>query len=65
MFVDYAGQTVSITDLAGGITQAELFVAVLGASNYTYAELTATQGLTDWIDVHCNALEFFSGRPAR
>lgn len=64
MFVDYAGQTVSITDLAGGTTQAQLFVAVLGASNYTYAELTATQGLTDWIDVHCNALEFFSGRPA-
>ncbi len=64
MFVDYAGQTVSITDLAGGTTQAQLFVAVLGASNYTYAELTATQGLADWIDVHCNALEFFAGSPA-
>jgi hypothetical protein len=37
----------------------QLFVAVLGASNYTYAEATWTQGLSDWIDAHTRTFAFF------
>ena len=43
---------------------AQLFVAVLGASNYTYAEATWTQGLSDWIGSHTRAFAFFGGVPA-
>ncbi len=51
VFVDYAGQTIPVQDSGTGeIQQAQLFVAVLGASSYTYAEATWTQGLADWID---------------
>ena len=53
MFVDYAGQTVAVTDpKTGEVRQAEVFVAVLGASNYTYAEATWTQNLWDWTHSH-------------
>ncbi|MCG3143133.1 MAG: IS21 family transposase ISPpu7 [Gammaproteobacteria bacterium] len=62
MFVDYAGQTVPITDLTTGeVHQAQIFVAVLGASNYTFAEATFSQKLHDWIGSHVRALEFFGG----
>ena len=62
MFVDYAGQTIPIHDAATGlITPAELFVATLGASNYTYAEATLSQQLEDWIGSHVRAFEFFGG----
>ena len=65
LFVDYAGPTVAITDpLTGEIRQAALFVAVLGASNYTYCEATWSQGLPDWIGSHVRAFEFFGGVPA-
>ena len=40
---------------------AQIFVAVLGASSYTYAEATWTQSLPDWISSHIRALEFFGG----
>jgi transposase len=61
-FVDYAGQTVPVTDpKSGEIRQAQVFVAVLGASNYTYAEATWTQNLLDWIHAHIRAFEFFDG----
>jgi transposase len=64
LFVDYAGQTVSVQDSATGeIREAQLFVAVLGASNYTYAEATWTQGLGDWIASHLRAFEFYQGVP--
>ncbi len=50
LFVDYAGQTVEIIDHATGeVRAAQIFVAVLGASSYTYAEATYTQSLPDWI----------------
>ena len=53
LFVDYAGQTVPIVDAATGeIATAQIFVAVLGASNYTYAYATATQTAADWIGAH-------------
>jgi transposase len=62
LFIDYAGQTVPITDGATGeVRQAQVFVAVLGASNYTYLEATWTQQLPDWIGSHVRALTFFGG----
>jgi transposase len=64
LFVDYAGQTVPVQDpVSGSIRQAQIFVAVLGASSYTYAEATWTQGLADWIGSHVRALSFFGGVP--
>lgn len=64
LFVDYAGQTVPVTERATGeIRQAQIFVAVLGASNYTYAEATWTQTLPDWIGAHVRAFEFLGGVP--
>ena len=64
LFVDYAGQTAPIIDRnTGEIRQAQIFVAVLGASNYTYAEATWTQSLPDWIGAHVRCLAFFGGVP--
>jgi transposase len=64
LFVDFAGQTVEVTDPASGeIRAAQVFVAVLGASNYTYAEAVWTQSLPDWIGAHVRALEFLGGVP--
>jgi transposase len=65
LFIDYAGQTVLVTDPeTGEIKAAQIFVAVLGASNYTYAEAHATQSLPHWIGAHVRALTFFGGVPA-
>jgi transposase len=62
MFVDYAGMTMAVFDKAcGKWRQAQIFVAALGASNYTYAEATWTQTLPDWIAAHCRAFSFFGG----
>ncbi len=63
MFIDYAGDTVPINDGQGDIYQAQIFIVVLGASSYIYAEATMTQTLPDWIGSHCRALEFFGGVP--
>jgi transposase len=64
MFVDWAGATIPIHDrLTGETTPASVFVAVLGASSYTWAEATAGQQLTTWLTAHMNALEFFEGVP--
>ena len=64
LFVDYAGQTVAVVDRrTGELRQAQVFVAVLGASNYTYAEATWTQTLPDWCASHVRAFEFFGGVP--
>ena len=63
--MDYAGPTVAIVNpVTGEIREAQIFVAVLGASNYTYAEATFTQGLADWIGAHTRAFSFFEGVPA-
>jgi transposase len=62
MFVDYAGTTLAVIDASTGEARwAQLFVAVLGASNYTYAEATWTQGLSDWIGAHTRAFAFVGG----
>ena len=64
-FVDYAGQTVGIIDRhSGEIHPAQIFVAVLGCSNYTYAEASLTQALPDWLGAHVRTLEFFGGAAA-
>lgn len=64
-FIDYAGQTVPIVDrLTGEVRQAQVFIAVLGCSNYTFAEATWTQALPDWLASHVRAFEYFSGTPA-
>jgi transposase len=64
LFVDYAGQTVPVIDAASGeIRRAQIFVAVLGASNYTYACATATQTAADWVGSIIHALEFIGGVP--
>jgi transposase len=64
LFVDYAGDTIPIYDPQGGAERrASIFVAVLGASNYTYAEATWSQGLEDWLGAHVRALEFIGGAP--
>ena len=64
LFVDYAGATIPIHDPQGGPErQAAIFVAVLGASNYTYAEATESQELEHWIGSHIRAFEFLGGVP--
>src|SRR3989338_4963763 len=65
LFVDYAGQTLPVTDpLTGEIRPAQIFVAVLGASNYTYAEAAHSQDLPSFISAHIRAFEYFQGVPA-
>jgi transposase len=64
MFVDFAGHIMEVFDGATGeARRVEIFVAVLGASSYTYAEATWSQALPDWIGAHVNALAFFGGAP--
>lgn len=64
-FLDFPGATLPITDpITGEITRAELFVAVLGASSYTYAEALPSQALEQWTAAHVHAFEFFDGVPA-
>ncbi len=65
LFVDYAGDTVPVVvdRLTGETRQAQIFVAVLGASNFTYAEATWTQGLSDWIGAHTRTFAAIGGVP--
>ncbi|MGH7488602.1 MAG: IS21 family transposase, partial [bacterium] len=60
LFVDYAGHTVPVVDRhSGELRNAQVFVAVLGASNYCYAEASFTQGSADWLASHVRALGYF------
>ncbi|WP_146168674.1 transposase [Sphingomonas sp. PP-CE-3G-477] len=63
MFVDYAGDTVSVVvdRLTGEIREAHLFVAVMGASSLSFAWPTWTETLPDWTDAHVRAFDFFGG----
>jgi len=62
MFVDYAGPTIPIVDrMTGEEHPAQVFVAVLGASSYTFSEATMTQALPDWAGSHVRAFEYFGG----
>jgi transposase len=63
-FVDWAGATIPVHDpVTGEVWPASLFVMVLGASSYTYAEATRDQQLAAWINAHIHAFEYFSGVP--
>jgi transposase len=60
--VDWAGDTVPIYNRDGGeAIPASIFVAVLGASTYTFARAALGQGMAHWIDCHVHAFEFFGG----
>jgi transposase len=62
LFIDYAGQTVGVIERrTGEVRQAEIFVATLGASNYTYSEATWTQALPDWIASHVRTFNYLDG----
>ena len=64
LFVDWAGDTLALFDAATGQERhAHIFVAALGASNYTYAEACWTETLPDWIGAHVNALAAIGGVP--
>ncbi|MBD1400291.1 IS21 family transposase, partial [Pelovirga terrestris] len=64
LFVDYCGHTLPIVNpQTGEISEAQIFVAVLGASNYTFAEATLSQNLSDWLGSHRRAFEFLGGVP--
>ena len=63
-FVDYAGQTLEVVDPATGeVRQAQVFVAVLGASNYTFADVTWSQQVDDFLASHQRAVDYFGGVP--
>jgi transposase len=62
LFVDWAGDKISVHEPdRGGVLQASLFVAVLGASNYTYAEATEDETMPNWIGAHVRTFEFMGG----
>ena len=64
LFIDYCGPTVPIVDPdTGEIRHAQIFVATLGASNYTYVEACPSQQSHDWVMAHVRAFEFFGGVP--
>jgi transposase len=66
LFVDYTGQGVPVVNRhSGEVHEAAIFVAVLGASNYTYAEATWTQSLPDWIGSHVRTFAALGGVPER
>ena len=66
LFVDYAGATMDVVcPETGEVRTAQLFVATLGASNYTYVEASWTQSLPDWISSHVRAFDFFGGAAAQ
>jgi transposase len=62
VFVDFAGRSMEVVDAqTGEVRRAEVFVAVLGASSYIFAEATWTQSLADWIGVHVEMFAFLGG----
>ena len=64
VFVDFAGDMIDVVDPGSGEVQpVKLFVAAMGASNYTYAEAVASEGLEDWISAHVRLFAFLGGVP--
>lgn len=65
LFVDYAGMTMPVScPESGQVREAEIFVAAMGASHRLYAEGTWTQQLSDWIEAHIHAFEYYQGVPS-
>lgn len=64
LFIDYTGKKLPIVDRkTGEVTQAEVYIGILGASNYTYVEASNSQKLEDFINCTVNCLEYFGGVP--
>ena len=64
LYIDFSGMTASVTSPeTGEVTEAQIFVATFGASNYTYFEAVSSQKLQDWIEAHIRAFRFFGGVP--
>ena len=64
LFVDYCGPTMTLVNPdTGEFREAQVFVAVLGASNYTFACASWSQKQADWLNAHVKAFEFFGGVP--
>jgi transposase len=64
VFIDYSGKKPALVDsITGEIREVELFVMVLGASSYTYAEATHTQALRDFVGSNIRGFEYFGGVP--
>jgi transposase len=64
LFVDYCGPTMNIAaPTTGEGRPAQVFVAVMGASNYTFAEATFSQKLEDWVISHARCFVFLGGVP--
>jgi transposase len=63
LFIDYADGLSIVDTLTGEVILTQLFVAVWGSSNYTYAEATMSQTLSDWIGSHRRAFEYFACSP--
>lgn len=61
LFVDWAGLKVSVHQADGSVSEASLFVAVMGCSNKTYVEAFANERLENWVAGHCHAFAFFGG----
>ena len=62
MFVDFAGDTVPVTNpQTGEVWDAQIFVSMLGASGYLYAEAVRSQDVASWLGAHVRALEFYGG----
>jgi transposase len=64
MFVDWAGQTMPLTDpMTGAVSQTQIFVAALGPSNYLYVEAAGDQTLESWLTAQVRAVRFYGGLP--
>lgn len=63
LFIDWAGDQIALHDGHGSLQRASLFVAVLGASNYTYAEASGDQTTPNWIGAHLRAFDYIGGLP--
>jgi len=63
VFVDYSDGLSIVDALTGELTLTQLFVAVWGASNYTYAEATMSQTMPNWIGSHVRAFQYFNSVP--
>jgi transposase len=63
-FVDFAGHTIDVGNpITGEVRPMKLFVAVMGASNYIFAQARPSEQIADWIGAHVDMLAFFGGAP--
>lgn len=62
LFIDFAGKKVEVIDpQSGEVTEHDVFVATMGVSNYTYAEVVESQDMKSWLRAHENAMRFYGG----